>query len=389
MLSMVSNDPGRPARAAVQAAQQKLREDDADGAEAELRAALQALEDAGASESPDGALVQMGLGAVGLTRKDLEAAAAAFERARGIHEAARTLETSDGADALQAVGDLRLEQERPAEAAEALGEALRVRKALESLETPKGVALWTSIAMLRKLQGNIEDATFAVGEARRIQGALAADTSRPPDSARVRMLWEDWQESEDPEKAKKPRSEDLQRLLDAYEEEREHRVSKGTMETPEGVQLVTNIGLLRRMQGDVQGTEAAVIEAKALNEGVETQKSLGAGGRRNAVVGDMGMPKNLAGGSALQALRQARRLENKALAMGATPPISPSGGSNAGGGGYGGGSVSPADPMSPTGGGGGYGRQRRAGFSGSLPLAGFSGSLPLAPTADMLAAQKE
>merc|ERR1719277_1021385 len=58
---------------------------------------------------------------------------------------------------------------------------------------------------------------------------------------------------------------ELEMMAAAYEEEKQMMEATHTLDTPTGAELMMNLGIVRRMRGDLEGAAAAYREARRID----------------------------------------------------------------------------------------------------------------------------
>lgn len=350
------------------------------------RRAQELLEARGEMSSELGLSVTMGVGSARLLQGELEEATAAYETARGLLEARDGgVESDEGLAVLVALGSVWTQRKEHDRALQEWEAARRIRQRLGTLETADGASLLTNIGIVKRITGDSDGAMAAYTEARRIHLAVSPyPTGTPITTPRLAgapygmtpsgmrptssggyagacggagfapvvdpatLMTE---QPSRPMSAKRSSSselggkeaemspEQLRMMQAAYEEEKHMMEATHTLDTPSGAELMMNLGIVRRLQGDLDGAAEAYKEARRINAATGAGSRPGTASSRpgtaasrpgmaatrpgTAVLGSpMGRgpsfgedaevsATHLAAGSPLQAARQAHRLEAK------------------------------------------------------------------------------
>eukprot|EP00928_Gymnodinium_smaydae_P072765 TRINITY_DN56064_c0_g1_i1.p1 TRINITY_DN56064_c0_g1~~TRINITY_DN56064_c0_g1_i1.p1 ORF type:complete len:383 (-),score=60.84 TRINITY_DN56064_c0_g1_i1:63-1211(-) len=358
-----------PPEAAAQAWQATgnlhLQQNDSTNALIAYLEGMRALAAASALESPACASMWSCIGNAKMAKNDLVGAADAYESACSVYDALGKHNSREVVSVLTLLGQVRSRLEEDAAAVAVFDEVRSIRSSLSTLETQDGVALLTEIAHLKKRLGDVDGAVEAVQEARRCQAAIVESTPRQPISPpapspgfpigtfMVNQVLAEASEivssrpptapntarrTSRPTSARsgvvetKRQQEDLQRMAAQYAEERAMMEATKSLETPQGAELLMNIGIVRRLLGDLDGAASAYQEARRIDEATRVQGSpvvvpssmaelpkYPAGYpfpasrpmTPGALDGSEITAKLFAAGNAHQAIRQARRLEAK------------------------------------------------------------------------------
>lgn len=233
-------------------------------------------------------------------------------------------------DAVCGLGNLRIRQEKFSEALSFFEEGLHIRETLQLLECPDGASLFSTIAILKRMLGDEKGAADAYASARQTHTTVK---SRSVDASMTAAPRVATSIHEFVSKDVCPRPKDPTELVlmaASCEEECEMMKATLTLNTPDGAELLINLGSIKCMQGDLEGAASCFQEARKLdvaNRDVEKavpdfvcDNTLPL---RNPVAANMpnfrsgeateagypALPRSFAAGSPLQAARQARRLE--------------------------------------------------------------------------------
>jgi len=315
----------------------------------------QAMLDAdGDVESTVGASVMVGIGSARLAMADHEGAAEAYAEVRRICLAVGALECADGLSALTALGNIRHMQGCSPKALEAWCEARCVREAMGLLECPAGASLLTNIGIVRRMTGDLEGATAAYEEARRLHFASAPPTPvvgmtladstwvgggqggyggygghggygsyggygpvHAPVVNLAKLLTETPRRI--PNKVIEVQQLDakvLELMAASHVEEKDMMQATQTLDTPHGAEVMLNLGIVRRLQGDLKGAAACYREA---TQTLDTPRGA-------EVMLNLGIVRRLQGDleGAAACYREARRIDSATNPQAAMRPTTPS-----------------------------------------------------------------